>query len=85
MRKGRAADFQFIKDILHPTNQQKPSDKSTIYTAMCTMEETTMKAGQEVVVMTCDQQLYRVVLVIDIMWTDPGRWRNFYPRLGVMH
>ena len=50
---------------------------------MCTMEETTMKAGQEVVVMTCDQQLYRVV--IDIMWTDPGRWKNFYPRLGGMH
>ena len=39
--------------------------------AMCAMDETTMKAGQEVVVMTCDQQLYR--MVIDIMWTDPGR------------
>ena len=113
LKKGRAADFQFIKDILEkpaipdyggynaklarehevmnekssilftPLINKKPSDKSTIYTAMCTMEETTMKAGQEVVVMTCDQQLYRVV--IDIMWTDPGRWKNFYPRLGGMH
>ena len=50
---------------------------------MCNLEEATINAGQNVTLMTCDQQLFRVM--VDIKWTDPERWKNLYPRLGGMH
>ena len=60
-----------------------PSDPSTILTAMCDVESASERAGQQVTVFTCDQQLYRVT--IDIIWDDPVRWKHFYPRIGGMH
>ena len=60
-----------------------PADPSTILTAMCDTELASEKAGQQVTVFTCDQQLYRVTM--DIIWDDPVRWNNFYPRIGGMH
>ena len=69
--------------VFTPLINKKPSDKSTIYTAMCNLEEATINAGQNVTLMTCDQQLFRVM--VDIKWTDPERWKNLYPRLGGMH
>ena len=62
---------------------QTPSDPSTILTAMCDVENTCEKSGQKETVFTCDQQLYRVTM--DILWNNPQRWINFYPRLGGMH
>ena len=50
---------------------------------MIDVEAVTRIAGQEVSVFTCDQKLYRVTL--EIIWEDPQRWKNFYPRLGGMH
>ena len=46
-------------------------------------ERITNAAGQSVTIFTADQQLYRVAL--DIIWSDPERWRDFYPRIGGMH
>lgn len=69
--------------LYNPLINNTPSDPSTILTAMCDIENTTHQAGQSVTVFTCDQQLFRVTL--DIIWDDPARWRDFYPRLGGMH
>ena len=66
-----------------PLINKTPSDPSTILTAMIDVEAVTTSAGQEVSVFTCDQKLYRVTL--EIIWEDPQRWKNFYPRLGGMH
>ena len=62
---------------------KKPADPSTVLTVMHSVKRTCSKAGQEFAVLTCDQQLYRIML--DIIWNEPERWRNFYPRLGGMH
>ena len=43
---------------------------------MTYVELVTTNAGKEVSVFTCDQQLYRVTL--DIIWTNPERWKTFY-------
>ena len=40
-------------------------------------------AGQEYVLLTLDQQLYRVAL--HVLWDDPNRFPNFYLRLDGMH
>ena len=66
-----------------PLINKTPSDPSTILTAMCDVESASKKAGQKQTVFTCDQQLYRVTM--DIIWNDPARWENFYPRIGGMH
>ena len=71
------------KVIYKPLVNKTPSDPSTILTAMCDVEKACEKSGQKETVFTCDQQLYRVTM--DIIWNDPQRWANFYPRLGGMH
>ena len=71
------------KVIYRPLINKMPSDPSTILTAMCDVESASERAGQQVTVFTCDQQLYRVT--IDIIWDDPVRWKHFYPRIGGMH
>ena len=65
------------KVIYRPLINKMPSDPSTILTAMCDVESASERAGQQVTVFTCDQQLYRVT--IDIIWDDPVRWKHFYP------
>ena len=69
--------------MYRPLINKTPSDPSIMLTAMTYVELVTANAGQEVSVFTCDQQLYRVTL--DIIWTNPERWKKFYPRLGGMH
>ena len=71
------------KVIYKPLINKTPSDPSTILTAMCNVEDFSEKSGQKETVFTCDQQLYRVTM--DIIWNNPQRWINFYPRLGGMH
>ena len=47
------------------------------------VEKITNEAGQDISILTLDQQLYRVA--IDIIWNDPQRWSKFVVRLGGMH
>ena len=61
--------------MYRPLINKTPSDPSTMLTAMIDVEAVTTNAGQEVLVFTCDQQLYRVTL--DTIWEDPQRW-NFF-------
>ena len=39
--------------------------------------------GQEYVVFTCDQQLYRIA--VQVIWENPAKFDNVYVRLGGMH
>lgn len=71
------------KIIYRPLINKTPSDPSTILTAMCDVEKICEQSGLKETVFTCDQQLYRVT--VDIIWNDPKRWSNFYPRIGGMH
>ena len=52
-------------------------------TAMRAVEKATNDACQDDTVMTCDQQLFRVM--VDIIRSNPERWTKFHPRLGGMH
>ncbi len=60
-----------------------PSDPSTVKTVMLQAQALTAASGQQFVVITADQQLYKVVL--DNIWATPELFSNFYPRLGGLH
>ena len=47
-----------------PLIDMKPSDPDTMLTAMIEAERLTQQVGQEIVVFTSDQQLYRVAVNI---------------------
>ena len=66
-----------------PLIDKRPADPSTVLTTMHSVDLICKESGQEFIVFTCDQQLYRITL--DIIWNEPERWKNFYPRLGGMH
>ena len=57
----------------------KPSDPSTVDEAQLLISN----CGQQVVVITADQQIYKVIL--DNIWATQGLFRNSYPRLGGLH
>ena len=61
----------------------KPSDPDTMLTAMVEAERLVKSTGQDIVVFTCDQQLYKVA--VNITWTNPERFQKFVLRLGGMH
>ena len=58
----------------------KPSDPSTIMTAMIEARRLTNLANT---IITADQQIYRVM--IDISWAYEGDFKDFIFRLGDMH
>ena len=51
-------------------------------TAMHAVEKVTKEAGQ-ISILTCDQQLHRVV--VNIVWADPEQWSQFFPSPRGMH
>ena len=63
------------KVLYMPLLNHKPSDPSTMLTAMLKARKLSSAAGQEFTVFTVDQQLYRVCL--QIIWDDPSRFQNF--------
>ena len=60
-----------------------PSDPSTIKTVLLEAQTLTTSCGQPFVVITADQQLYRVIVAN--IWATPELFSNVYPRLGGMH
>ena len=66
-----------------PLVDAKPSDPSTMMTAAVKAMQLTEQTGQEYTLMTCDQQLYKIL--VDIKWAFPEKFKNFIPRLGGMH
>ena len=61
----------------------KPSDPDTMPAAMVEAERLVKSTGQDIVVFTCDQQLYKVA--VNITWANPERFQTFILRLGGMH
>ena len=66
-----------------PLIDLKPSDPTTMMTAMVEAQRLTQLTGQEYTVLTSDQQLFKVL--VDIKWAYPEKFQNFVPRLGGMH
>jgi len=60
-----------------------PADPSTMMTAMVKAQKISTELGQEYVVFTADQQLYRVAL--HVQWENPVLLGNIYLILGGMH
>ena len=52
-------------------------------TAAVKTMQLTEQTGQEYTLMTCDQQLYKIL--VDIKWAFPEKFKNLIPRLGGMH
>ena len=66
-----------------PMINQPPADPSTMMAAMLRAKSVTENTGQKFVVITADQQLYRVA--VHIMWENQTLFGNVYLRLGGMH
>ena len=66
-----------------PLIDMPPADPSTMFTAMVKAQNISKEVGQEYVVFTCDQQLYRISL--QVQWDNPDILNNVYLRLGGMH
>ena len=66
-----------------PLIDMSPSDPTTIKTAMIQAKKISSSNGQEFLVFTCDQQLYRVSL--QVLWDDPILSKTIFVRLGGMH
>jgi len=66
-----------------PLIDMVPSDPDTIMTALVQAQRISTEAGQDFVVFTCDQQLYRVML--QVIWSNVEQFSNVVPRLGGMH
>ena len=71
------------KTMYTPLIDMKPSDPSTVMTAMIEARRLTNQAGQPDTIITADQQIYRVM--IDISWVYKEEFRDFIFRLGGMH
>ena len=70
--------------IVHlPLIDSATVDPATIMSAMLTARAVTETTGQEYVVFTADQQLYRVA--VHVMWENQVLFGNIYLRLGGMH
>ena len=50
---------------------------------MCNLEKISKDAGQSFSMLTCKQQLFRVMLYV--IWGTPPRWVGFVQRIGGMH
>ena len=66
-----------------PLIYKAPADPNTIMSDMLKARAVTETTGQEYVVFTADQQLYRVA--VHVMWENQVLFGNIYLRLGGMH
>lgn len=71
------------KVVYLPLIDKDPADPTTIMAALVKAQAVTETTGQEYVVFTADQQLYRVA--VHVMWENQARFNNVYIRLGGMH
>ena len=69
--------------VYTPFLDMTPAEPDTMKTAMVQAQSLTSLTGQEWTILTCDQQLYQVV--VNITWADQHTFSKFIPRLGGMH
>ena len=66
-----------------PLIDKTPSDPLTILTAVTETERICNAAGQDITILTSDQQLCRVM--VGITWSNPTRCQLLIPHIGGMH
>ena len=66
-----------------PLIDSPPAHADTRASALLRAQQVSTSVGQEFVVFTVDQQLYRVAL--HVIWQTPDTFNNVYLRLGGMH
>ena len=66
-----------------PLIDKAPADPATITSALLKAQAVTRATGQEYVIFTADQQLYKVA--VHVMWENQALFSNVYLRLGGMH
>ena len=71
------------KIVYMPLIDMPPAHHSTMFTVLLKAKEICNDLGQEYVVFTCDQQLYRVA--VQVKWNNPDLLDNVHLRLGGMH
>ena len=71
------------KTMYAPLIDMKPSDPSTVMTAMIEARRLTNQVGQLHTIITADQQVYRVM--VDITWAYNNDFGDFLVQLGGMH
>ena len=71
------------KVVYLPLIHKPPADPDTMMKAMVKAKQVSENVGQEYVIFTADQQLYRVAL--HVLWENQAMFSNLYLRLGGMH
>lgn len=71
------------KVVYLPLIDKPPADPDTMMTVMVKAQQVSDSVGQEYVVFTADQQLYRIAL--HVIWENQAMFNNLYLRLGGMH
>ena len=66
-----------------PLTDAKPSDPATIINVAIKAMKLTECSGQAHTLVTCDQQLYKVL--VDIKWEFPEKFKNLISHLRGMH
>ena len=66
-----------------PLIDKAPADPATITSALLKAQAVTGATGQEYVIFTADQQLYKVA--VHVMWENQALFSNVYLRLGGLH
>jgi len=68
------------KAVYLPLIDMNPAHPDSMLTAMTEAQRLTKECGQDITVMTNDQQLYRVA--VNVKWVYPEIFSEFIPRLG---
>lgn len=66
-----------------PLINMKPTDPTTVLTSITRGIEVTRNSNQDILVLTCDQAIYKIV--VDITFHQPELLTNVVPILGGMH
>ena len=69
--------------IYLPLLDMIPANPTTIQTSIKHAKVLSTRHGQSFCVYTCDQQLYRIAIIV--LWNTPDLGRDFYLRLGGVH
>ena len=72
-----------VSDKFMPLINMKPADHNTVNTAIANGIKVTKESNQEYLVITADQQIYKVI--IDILFNEPSLLVNVVAVLGGMH
>ena len=74
--QGHSLQPKTKKVYIMPLNDLPSADASTMLTVLTKAQGIAEAVGQEYVVFTCDQQLYRIA--VQVIWENPAKFDNVY-------